>query len=37
MLYYNENTTLCKDDLSTTTMNELTDIINIFLEKLKKI
>ena len=30
---YNEDTTLYKDDLSTITINELTDIIKVLLEK----
>lgn len=34
---YNEDTTFYKNDLSTITMNELTDIINVLLEKIKKI
>lgn len=33
LLCYNEDTTLYKDDLSNITINELTDIINVLLEK----
>lgn len=34
LLCYNEDTTLYRDDLSTITINELTDIIKVLLKKI---